>query len=137
MMDTDPATQASYFGGLAWLVKFRSIPDKRGVLQPLHFDQMPFAPCRAFVVTNVPAGVVRGGHAHRFGTQLLLCLQGRIEILMRHRQDEVALALVPASYGLVVGPGVWCEQKYVASDSVLLVFASDPYDANSYSESAT
>jgi hypothetical protein len=51
---------------------------------------------------------------------------------MRHDGQEAALTLEPASFGLVFGPGVWCQQKYVVDGSVLLVFASDPYDPASY-----
>lgn len=124
----------AFFGGLARLVSFPAHADARGVLLPFQFDQLPFRPCRAFTVTGVPAGVARGGHGHRSGTQLLVCLQGCIEILMRHGGQEAKLILEPVPSGLVLGPGVWCRQTYLTEGTVLLVFASELYDPDSYLE---
>lgn len=123
-----------YFGGRAWLVDIPAYTDDRGSLQVFSFDRMPFTPVRSFAVTDVPAGIARGGHAHRSGKQMLVCLHGRIEILMRCGHEEVALIMGPTSPALVFGPGVWCEQRYVEQGSVLLVFASEPYAAESYME---
>lgn len=131
-MASDPEGMKEFFGGQARLVACRKHADERGILTPFAFDQLPFVPCRCFVVTDAPVGSVRGGHAHRSGMQMLVCLHGRIDILMRHDGQEAALTLEPASFGLVFGPGVWCQQKYVVDGSVLLVFASDPYDPASY-----
>jgi dTDP-4-dehydrorhamnose 3,5-epimerase-like enzyme len=129
---TATAAGTEYFGGRARLLACDRHADARGVLVPFHFDALPFVPCRAFVVGDVPAGTVRGGHAHRSATQILVCLQGRIEVLLRVGNEEVALTLEPLRFGLVVGPGVWCRQRYLADGSVLLVFASEPYDPASY-----
>lgn len=133
-MVAGPQARAVYFGGRARLVGCPRHGDKRGILMPLEFDGLPFTPRRSFVVTGDAAGTVRGGHAHRSGRQLLLCLHGRIEVLMRWQGLETALVLDPASPGLLFGPGVWCQQRYVAEGSILLVFASEPYDPGSYVE---
>lgn len=121
-----------FFGGQARLVACPGHADARGILTPFAFDQLPFVPCRAFTVSDTPAGGVRGGHGHRAGMQLLVCLHGRIEVLMRHQGEEAALTLESAAHGLLVGPNVWCQQRYVTAGSVLLVFASEPYDPASY-----
>ena len=131
-MTTDAGIETEYFGGRARLIACSSQTDERGVLLPFYFNQMPFAPCRSFAITNVPAGVVRGGHAHRSGMQMLVCLHGRIEILMRYQDEEATLVMEPSSFSLVFGPGVWCQQRYATEGSVLLVFASEPYDPKSY-----
>lgn len=121
-----------FFGGQARLVACPGRADERGILTPFAFDQLPFVPCRAFTVTGTPAGSVRGGHGHRSGMQLLVCLHGRIEVLMRHQGEEAALTLESAAQGLLIGANVWCQQRYVTAGSVLLVFASEPYDPASY-----
>ena len=124
----------AYFGGLAELIAYPVHRDERGALIPFSFDQMPFKPCRSFVVSDAPSGVIRGGHAHKSGKQMLVCLRGRIGILMRHQRQEVSLIMEPGQFGLVFGPGVWCQQQYLGDGSVLLVFASEPYDPSSYIE---
>ena len=129
---SSPGIGTEYFGGLAKLVSCAVHEDSRGLLTAFSYDQMSFRPCRSFAVSNVPVGFLRGGHAHRSGEQMLVCLRGRIGILMRCQGEERALVLEPARFGLVFGPGVWCQQHYLEEGTVLLVFASEPYDPESY-----
>lgn len=99
---------------------------------PLDFRSLPFQPCRIFTVSGAPAGTHRGGHGHHAGEQLLICLEGRIDLWMRRQNEEARASLAPAGPGLVLGAGVWCRQTYVSAGSVLLVLASTPYDPASY-----
>jgi dTDP-4-dehydrorhamnose 3,5-epimerase-like enzyme len=126
-----------FFGGKAKLLSCARHVDERGVLMPFDFNEMPFEPRRSFVISGASAGTVRGGHGHRSAQQMLVCLHGSIEVLMRHNQQEVSVLLEPGSPGLVFGPGVWCQQKYLFPASILLVFASEPYDPSSYVEHST
>lgn len=123
------------FNGLAHWVPLQVHQDARGRLLPLEFGLLPFVPCRVFTVADVPVGAVRGEHGHRSGQQLLVCLQGRIEILLRYVHHEASMVLLPSEHGLLVHAGVWCRQTYVQAHSVLLVLASEPYDPASYVES--
>lgn len=125
-------TLQHWFGGLARLLDGPVHIDERGALQPLDFKMLPFMPARVFCVSGVPAGTARGGHGHRSGVQLLACVQGRIEVLMRHGGGGAGLVLTPDGRLLQVGAGVWCRQTYVEPGSVLLVLASEPYSADSY-----
>lgn len=124
----------TWFSGRARLVPCQVHVDERGILLPLEFDCLPFKPRRVFAVTGMPAGTERGGHAHRSGEQLLVCLQGRIEALLRREHQEVRSILLPSGPGLLLGPDVWCRQTYLDKDSILLVLASEPYDPTSYSD---
>jgi len=125
----------TYFGGRAGLIKFSLHEEGRGTLLPLYFDTMPFQPCRTFAVSDVPAGTTRGGHSHRDGWQLLICLNGRIDVLMRYGSAKVSISLAQPSLGVTIGAGVWSQQTYMTAGSVLLVFASEPYDSKSYDNS--
>jgi dTDP-4-dehydrorhamnose 3,5-epimerase-like enzyme len=99
---------------------------------PVEFEQMPFVPRRVFTVSNVSAGTVRGGHGHRFGRQLLFCLEGRIEIELRYSSQAAQMLLKPDGCGLLFEPGVWCQQRYLQTHTVMLALASEPYDPTSY-----
>jgi hypothetical protein len=68
---------------------------------------------------------------------MLVCLHGRIEILMRNGSQEATVVLEPGSFGLVFGPGIWCQQKYLLTDSILLTFTDEPYDPASYIQNKT
>lgn len=122
----------SWFAGRARLVEIERHVDARGALLPLEFDRLPFAPRRLFTVSGVPAGTVRGGHAHREGQQLLLCLQGRIDLCLRLADEEVRTRLTPDGPAALLGPRIWCQQTYVGEGSALLVLSSEPYDPTSY-----
>ena len=105
-------TRRIFFDGKAQLVDCIKRSDDRGTLLPYPLDRLPFLPCRAFVVSDVPAGTIRGGHSHRSGIQMLVCLKGRIEVLMRHRDEEIAVSLSSLSQGLVLQAGVWSQQTH-------------------------
>jgi hypothetical protein len=106
--------------------------DARGSLLPFDFASLPFLPRRLFVVHDVPPGTVRGGHAHKRARQLLVCLFGRIDVELRDGGRTEMLILDSADSGLLIEAGVWSAQTYVAPGSMLLVLASEPYDAASY-----
>jgi dTDP-4-dehydrorhamnose 3,5-epimerase-like enzyme len=110
------------------------VAEARGVLIPLDFGRLPFAPRRAFVVRDVPPGTTRGGHAHRLASQALVAIAGSVEVEVRSGDTSSTIVLDTASRALVIDPGVWSAQTYLESGSALLVLASEPYSADSYVE---
>jgi len=134
MSEAHELQAADFLGGRARLITFSLKSDERGDLLPIPFDELPFVPRRVFAVAGVPIGTHRGGHAHRSGEQLLICLQGRVELLMRVENATERLVLGAGGTALLIGPGVWCRQTYLDPDTVLLALTSEPYDPSSYVE---
>jgi dTDP-4-dehydrorhamnose 3,5-epimerase-like enzyme len=122
----------SYFGGHARLLRFKSVCDHRGRLLPFNFEVLPFLPQRIFWVSHVPAGSSRGEHAHQYGSQMMFCLSGEVDILMRTEAEEAEVCLAENSLGLLIGAGVWAKQTYKAEQATLLVLASERYNPASY-----
>ena len=94
---------------------------------------LPFVPRRYFVVFNVPSQEVRGEHAHRNLPSVpgLPTGSGARDGRRRHGdRDEVVLDR--PDLGLYVPPMVWAAQFHYSPDAVLLVLASDVYDADDY-----
>ncbi len=116
------------------IVALPQFVERRGTLLPFDFETMPFIPKRVFVVNDVPAGTVRGQHAHRRGRQLLVRLAGEIRVEVRRHGRSKTVSLVNSRIGLLVPAGVWASQTYVTSDSALLVLCSEPYDSTSYTD---
>jgi len=110
--------------------------DPRGSLLPVDFDQLPFVPRRLIVVHDVPVGGVRGQHAHRTASQLLVCLGGRIHVELRRAGRSQDLLLEGAGAGLLLAPRIWSAQTYLDANSTLLLLASEPYDPASYCDDA-
>ncbi len=117
----------------ASLVKIPKITDLRGDLVFAEYDQhLPFSPKRFFVIHNVPSLAVRGEHAHKAQHQFLVCLQGSCAVVLDDGQTRDEVLLNRSDVGLHIPPMVWAIQYKYAQDAILLVMASDIYDADDY-----
>ncbi|MFO1130720.1 MAG: FdtA/QdtA family cupin domain-containing protein [Hyphomicrobiales bacterium] len=121
-----------FLGGQARLLRLADSIDQRGKLLPIPFAELPFVPRRCFCVSQVPAGTVRGKHAHRESWQLLICLNGRIDVLMRDGHGEATVQLTDDSSALLIAPLIWTQQTYLTDGAVLMVLASHEFDPGSY-----
>ena len=114
------------------LLEVECVREARGNLFPVSFSQLPFQPRRIFVIADVPVGTERGGHAHRDQTQLLVCLNGAVEVKARIGDETLTVQLDHPTRALLVSPRVWTRQKFLETDSRLLVLSSGEYDRNGY-----
>jgi len=107
--------------------------DLRGSLSVGEFpQQVPFVPKRYFIVFDVPGKDVRGEHAHRRCHQFLVCLRGSLSVVVDDGRSSEEIALDRPGIGLYVPPMIWAVQYRYSADALLLVFASEPYDAGDY-----
>lgn len=117
-------------------VTIHSLPefvDLRGRLTAAEVGKnLPFEPKRFFVVYGVGSPEVRGEHAHRTLHQFLVCLHGECRLLVDDGRARAEVALNSPMLGVHVAPGVWGVQYRFSADAVLLVLASDVYDADDY-----
>jgi dTDP-4-dehydrorhamnose 3,5-epimerase-like enzyme len=115
------------------LSSHRCFNDERGTLTFAEVgDGLPFRPQRYFLVYDVPAGTIRGGHAHRQCEQYLVAVRGAVTVTLDDGQSRLEYRLERPSLGLHVPAGIWGEQRYVSDDACLMVFASHPYDIDDY-----
>jgi acetyltransferase-like isoleucine patch superfamily enzyme/dTDP-4-dehydrorhamnose 3,5-epimerase-like enzyme len=109
------------------------IRDMRGNLLAREVGRgLPFVPKRCFTVFAVPSKEVRGAHAHRALEQLLICLTGSISVVVDDAVSRQELVLDSPELALHVPPMVWAIQYKYSADAVLLVLASDLYQADDY-----
>jgi len=109
------------------------VEDLRGRLTAGEFvDQVPFSPQRYFLVFDVPGKEVRGEHAHRRCHQFLVCLRGSVSVVVDDGTTSEEVLLNEPNVGLHVPPMVWAIQYRYSADALLLVFASEHYDAADY-----
>ena len=92
---------------------------------------MPFAIARVFVVRAL-VGAIRGQHAHKACTQLLTCPLGSVVVLCDDGRNVASYTLDQPNVGLLVPPGIWAQQTYLASDSVLTVLCDRAYEPEDY-----
>lgn len=113
--------------------RLKLVTDLRGSLSVGEFPtDLPFIPKRYFIVLDVPSAEVRGEHAHRRCRQFLVCIKGACSVMFDDGQRRQEVRLDSPTIGLHVPPGVWSVQYKYSSDAVLLVLASEPYEAADY-----
>lgn len=115
------------------LVRLPVFNDLRGDLMVAEFEKdLPFVPKRLFFVYGVPNDRVRGEHAHRKCTQLLVAVNGSLAVVVDNGVRRQEVRLDTTSIGLLIPPLVWGIQYRFSADAVLAVLASHPYDAKEY-----
>jgi UDP-2-acetamido-3-amino-2,3-dideoxy-glucuronate N-acetyltransferase len=109
------------------------VEDMRGNLTVGEFERtVPFVPKRYFLVLDVPSREIRGEHAHRACTQFLVCVRGSCAIVVDDGRRRAEVVLDRPNLGLLLPPMIWSTQYKYSADAVLLVFASEHYDAHDY-----
>lgn len=115
------------------LYRFPRIRDLRGDLSVGEFGrEVPFEAKRYFLVFDVPSEETRGEHAHRECEQFLVCVSGKVAILVDDGKNREEFELNAPNLGLYIPPRVWGVQYKYSASAVLLVFASHYYDARDY-----
>ena len=93
---------------------------------------VPFGVQRIFAIYDVPAGLARGGHAHRRQEQFLIMLAGSCKITAESADSSSEECLVAPTEGLYVPAGVWLELRDFSPGAICLVLASGPFDEADY-----
>jgi UDP-2-acetamido-3-amino-2,3-dideoxy-glucuronate N-acetyltransferase len=109
------------------------VRDMRGDLTVGEFERhIPFRPRRFFLVFDVPSTKIRGEHAHHSCQQFLVCIRGFCSLLVDDGCNRDEFILDDNRFGVYVPPLTWGVQYKHSADALLLVFASDYYDADDY-----
>lgn len=113
--------------------KLPSVVDIRGALSFGEYDKhLPFLPKRYFVIYSVPTKEVRGEHAHKKNHQFLICLRGSINVVVDNGVQQEEIVLNDPTIGLHLPALVWGVQYQYSLDAILLVLASETYEADDY-----
>jgi UDP-2-acetamido-3-amino-2,3-dideoxy-glucuronate N-acetyltransferase len=109
------------------------VEDLRGTLSfGETYRHVPFEVKRYFLVYDVASEHIRGEHAHRTLHQFLVCIAGRCNVVTDDGADRHEFVLDGPTKGLHIPPLVWATQYKFSRDAILLVLASEYYDAGEY-----
>lgn len=115
------------------LLKLPIVEDLRGGLTFAEVcGMLPFIPRRYFLVFNVPGKDIRGEHAHKECHQYLTCVKGECSVVVDNGEYRVEVLLNKPNLGLYIPPLIWATQYKYSEDAVLLVLASEVYEAEDY-----
>ena len=104
-----------------------------GSLSPIQSEEdVPFKIERVFYVFNVNTQSPRGCHAHYKTQQLLICLNGEVEVVCKDGFNEKRFLLDSSQQALYLPTMIWDEQLYRSPSSILLSICSSKYDPKDY-----
>jgi dTDP-4-dehydrorhamnose 3,5-epimerase-like enzyme len=116
---------------LVKLIEFPYLEESNGDLVVVEGGTIPFNVSRVFTV-RASKGSVRGEHAHRHCSQLLICTNGAIEVKCDDNRITDTYVLDKANFGLFIPPGIWGYQKYIEENTTLTVLCDLPYEEADY-----
>ncbi|MDI5920998.1 WxcM-like domain-containing protein [Halomonas sp. LR5S13] len=115
------------------LYHLNRVTDIRGSLTVGEFERtIPFSAKRYFMVFDVPSIETRGEHAHRQCHQFLICVRGNCSVVADDGNNRQEFVLDRPDIGIHLPPMIWGIQYKYSPDALLLVFASEYYDAEDY-----
>ena len=116
------------------MLEFTQHGDERGHLVVVEGEtDVPFEIKRMFYMYGSDAGVVRGQHANRRTAFVLINVAGKSKVDVRDgRGNEATFSLNRPHTGIYLPRMVWKDMYDFSPDSVLMVLASEHYDAGEY-----
>ena len=117
----------------ARIIHLPKIVDNRGNLSFIEESHhIPFKIERTLWIYDVPGGENRGGHAFRETEEFIVALSGSFDVVLNDGEKEQFFQLNRSYYGLYVPKRMWREMRNFSTNSLALVMASTPYDADDY-----
>ena len=120
-------------------VKFfnlKTIVEPDGNLVPVESNiDIPFSIKRVFYVYGVRDQNNRGEHSHHKTEQIIICINGKLEVLCDDGVNKKKYLLESPQQALYIPAMIWDEQNYLTDDTVMLVLCNNHYNINDYIDS--
>lgn len=115
------------------LIKFEEKGDTRGRLVVIEaLKDIPFEIKRIFYIYGSTSDVIRGQHANRKSEFVLINVCGSSKVRIHDGKSEEIFILDKPHTGIYIPKMVWKDMYDFSKDSILLVIASEHYDATEY-----
>lgn len=116
------------------MLNFQQHGDERGHLVVVEGEKdVPFQVKRVFYMYGSDPNVVRGQHANRKTEFVLINVSGSSKVRVDDGLgNEAVFSLNRPHTGVYLPRMIWKDMYDFSSDSILLVLASEPYDAEEY-----
>lgn len=116
------------------MLEFPEHGDERGHLVVVEGNKdIPFLVKRVFYMYGSDQSVVRGQHANRQTEFVLINVAGRSKVRVKDGLgNEAVFSLNRPHTGIYLPKMVWKDMFDFSTDSILLVLASEHYDAGEY-----
>jgi dTDP-4-dehydrorhamnose 3,5-epimerase-like enzyme len=119
--------------GQPTLISIPTFSNPLGSLGVVEGDgEFPFPIKRVYFLHNVPEGAVRGSHAHKNLSQLIIALSGSLTVTLDDGFTPRVFELASAERALTVPPGYWRTLTNFSEGSTALVLASEEFTPSDY-----
>ncbi len=115
---------------MASIIDLKTFTDKRGNLTVIE-KVIPFEIKRVFYIYGVDDSV-RGGHRHHKTIQAAICIKGSCIISNNDNVKKEQFSLDAPNKCLILNPEDWHQMHDFTPDAILMVFASEYFDAADY-----
>ena len=115
---------------MAHIIDLETHTDARGNLTVIE-DVLPFPIRRVFYIYGVDSSV-RGGHRHHLTVQAAVCIRGECKIYSNDGHREEIFHLDKPSCCVLLQPEDWHKMYDFSSDAILMVLASEKFNASDY-----
>jgi len=93
---------------------------------------VPFPIQRVFYLHDLPEGIERARHAHRFQDEFLICLGGKVEVTTIRGQNQRHFTMSRPDEGLYLPSMTWISIKVLSAMTTCLVLCSGLYNESDY-----
>lgn len=116
------------------IIQLPKFLDPRGNLTFLqNEDQIPFVVKRVFWIYDVPGGEVRGGHANKNLSELIIAMSGSFDVIVKNISGvEQRFCLNRSYFGLLLPPNTWRHMENFSTNAVSMHVCSTAYDESDY-----
>ncbi|MDE0973554.1 MAG: FdtA/QdtA family cupin domain-containing protein [Candidatus Nanopelagicales bacterium] len=95
-------------------------------------ESSSFFPLRRVFVVTADVGQVRGHHAHKTCSQLLVVLRGQVLVSVDGGNGPQDFLVSQLDQGLLIPPMNWATQKYMNEETILMVVCDELFDEKDY-----
>lgn len=115
------------------IITLPKIADYRGNLSFIEEEtHIPFKIRRVYWIYDVPGGEFGGSHAFKESEEFIVAISGSFDVILHNGTEEKKFSLNRSYYGLLVGKLVFRRLENFSTNSLALILASTPYNADDY-----
>lgn len=106
--------------------------DQRGILTKLNLESSKFIPAEIFWISGVPAGTIRGEHAHIECSQEIILVNGAISVYLENSLESIHCVLQNPGESLLIPQMTWSAQTFLQPGTEITVLSSERYNEKDY-----
>jgi dTDP-4-dehydrorhamnose 3,5-epimerase-like enzyme len=107
--------------------------DKRGTLTPFNFDKILNKKIQRLFFVSLKKKLKRGGHAHKKGYQIFVCIKGKINFEIINKSKKFKFILnEKKNFGYIIPSNHWVSFSSNVKNSLLLVMCTTKFDKKDY-----